>query len=93
MKRRPGIRMIFVAAAVSMPSTWACSLVGGGTEITAETKCSEYLKADRQKRHDAAVRITAELRTSEPGNPMWGLTLDSSCGRNPTNTVRQALGK
>jgi hypothetical protein len=71
----------------------ACALavgaVGCGTQdITAGTTCAEYLEQPGQERHDAAVRISAEVDgVSNPGNPMWGLSLDAACGSNPSMTV------
>jgi hypothetical protein len=61
---------------------------GGSGDITADTKCADYLKQDAATRHDAAVRISSEIGgVSNPGNPMWGLSLDAACGSAPSLTV------
>lgn len=71
-------------------------LVGGcgSDKITADTTCKDYIKQSGEVRHDAAVRISSEVPgVSEPGNPMWGLSLDAACGSAPTMTIRQYFEK
>ncbi len=63
----------------------ACS--GGG--ITASTTCAQYLQQPQTDRYDAAVRLSAELHSTDPGNPMWGMSLDSACGASLNMTLGQ----
>jgi hypothetical protein len=63
------------------------------SSLNADSKCSDYIKSDFQTRYDFAVRVTSELQVQDAGNPMWELTLDASCGQQPTRTIREALGK
>lgn len=60
--------------------------------ISRSTTCKDYLSQPGEIRHDAAARISAEIDGVEsPGNPMWGLSLDASCGANPSRTVGQVF--
>lgn len=78
--------MIRVACAVGVAA--ALSLGGcGETEITAATSCEDYLEQPGDKRHDAAVRLSSEAGVDDAGNPMWGLSLDQSCGGKPSQTI------
>jgi len=62
----------------------------GGDPITADTTCEEYLQHTQTERHDAAVRISAEIDgVPSGGNPMWGLSLDAACGGSPSRTIGQ----
>jgi hypothetical protein len=62
----------------------------GSSSITADTTCEDYLSRSSEERHDAAIRISSEVAgVSSPGNPMWGLSLDSACGSNPSMTLGQ----
>lgn len=63
----------------------------GKPGITADTTCKDYYTYDSQTRYDAAVQLSVELHTSDPGNPMWGPELDSACGQSPDQTLRQVL--
>lgn len=72
--------------------TLAFGLAGCGSEITADTKCSDYISHPQSERYDAVVRISSELQVSDAGNPLWGPNTDYVCGSNPNSTVRQALG-
>lgn len=66
----------------------------GGSQITASTMCKDYLAQSEESRHDAAVRISSETRgVNEPGNPMWGLSLDAACGSDPNMTVGQYFAR
>lgn len=82
---------ILTASVVSLVlSTSACS---GDSQISADTKCADYLGHPGNERSDAAIRISSELGVSDAGNPMWALSLDSACGSNREMTVRQAFGQ
>jgi hypothetical protein len=72
----------------------ACGLVVGcgSSKITASTLCKDYLEQAAEVRHDAAVRISSESRVSDPGNPMWGLSLDAACGSQPDMRIEQYFG-
>ena len=63
----------------------------GKGEITANTTCKDYYSYDSQTRHDAAIRLSAEVHSSDAGNPMWGLSVDSMCGGSPGTTLGQIL--
>ena len=63
----------------------------GKPAITSDTTCKDYYTYDSQARYDAAVRLSVELHTPDPGNPMWGPNTDYSCGRTPDATLRQIL--
>ena len=71
-----------------------CGLVVGcgSSKITASTRCKDYLEQSAEVRHDAAVRISSESRVSNPGNPMWGLSLDAACGAQPDMHIEQYFG-
>ncbi len=78
------MRRLVCAASV----TAALWLAGcGSTEITASTSCDDYLQQPGDKRHDAAVRLSSEAGVDDAGNPMWGLSLDYSCGSKPKQTI------
>lgn len=63
-------------------------------ELNASTTCGEYLKRESSERHDAAVRISAEIEGVEnPGNPMWGLSLDAACGSAQEMTLGEYFGQ
>lgn len=81
---------------------WTPVLVGiaallsgcGSTKITADTTCHDYLSQSEEARHDAAVRISSEVPgVSDPGNPMWGASLDAACGSAPSLTIRDYFTK
>src|SRR5947208_2305799 len=76
------------AAAIALMATGFAAAGCGSNSITADTKCKDYLSYPLQQRHDAAVRISLELRTNNPGNPMWGLSLDTACGGARSETIR-----
>lgn len=59
--------------------------------ITADTTCKDYYAYDSQTRHDAAIRLSAELHSTDAGNPMWGLNLDYSCGGSADRTIGEIL--
>ena len=62
----------------------------GSAKLTADTVCKDYLAQPSNVRHDAAVRISSEIAgVSDPGNPMWGLSLDGACGSSPAMTIGQ----
>lgn len=63
----------------------------GKPAITSDTTCKDYYTYDSQTRYDAVVRLSVELHTPDPGNPMWGPNTDYSCGRTPDATLRQIL--
>ncbi len=66
----------------------------GSSKITASTTCKDYLAQSEEFRHDAAVRISSETRgLNNPGNPMWGLSLDAACGSAPTMTIGQYFAR
>jgi hypothetical protein len=71
-----------------------CGLIVGcgSSTITASTRCKDYLEQSAEVRHDAAVRISSESRVSDPGNPMWGLSLDAACGSQPDMRIEQYFG-
>jgi len=90
--RSRSVRLARAAAVVI--ATAALSSCGGGVaaeaEISADTKCSDYLQRSSEDRHSAAVRISASIAgVSSPGNPMWGLSLDGACGSSPDMTIGQ----
>jgi hypothetical protein len=78
-----------VLGATALAST-GCGLLG--TDITADTSCRDYLNAPSEIRHDAAIRISADVSPSSPGNPLWAFNTDASCGSDPEQTVGEALG-
>jgi hypothetical protein len=56
----------------------------GGYQITADSTCQQYLQLPGEERHDAAQRISAEIKgVDSPGNPMWGLSLDGPVAATP----------
>lgn len=82
---------VSVAAAVSLV---AAGCATGAEEISADTTCEEYLTRSGEERHDAAIRISSEIDgVSSPGNPMWGLSLDSACGSNPSATIGEYFSR
>jgi hypothetical protein len=72
--------------AVGVALTFAGCAIGSDA-ITADTMCSDYLDHPGSERQDAAVRLSAKLANSSPGNPMWGLSLDAACGSSPSMTI------
>ena len=56
--------------------------------VTADATCGDYLIAETDARHAAAVRLSTELGASRAGNPMWGTGLDAECGSAPDATLR-----
>jgi hypothetical protein len=88
--RDQNLRGVAIAAVLMI----VCGLVAGcgNSKITASTLCKDYLEQTAQVRHDAAVRISSESRVSDPGNPMWGLSLDAACGSQPDMRIEQYFG-
>jgi len=82
------LRVILVIMITVFPLT-AC----GSQQLSADSKCSDYIKADGQTRYDAAIRISSILQLEDPGNPMWELDFDSVCGAQLNLTIRQAFHK
>lgn len=86
--RRLGKKMAVGGIAVTTAlAGMACSdeALGG---ITAETTCSDYLTYPGAERQDAAIRISTQVDgVSNPGNPMWALSLDAACGSSPSLTL------
>ena len=58
-------------------------------DLTADSTCAEYLDREQSERHDAAMRISAELDMQDGGNPMFGMTSDHGCSSNPGFTLRE----
>jgi hypothetical protein len=88
-----GLRRVVRTA---LPGIGAGLLLGGcgSSQIAASTTCKDYLAQSEESRHDAAVRISSETRgLSDPGNPMWGLSLDAACGSDPNMTVGQYFAR
>ena len=76
---------VAIVAAVCVAATGCSESVG---EISADTTCEEYLNRSSEERQDAAIRISSEVDgVSNPGNPMWALSVDSACGSNPSMTI------
>lgn len=70
-------------------------MIGCGTEeaLSADSTCEDYLAQSSATRHDAAVRISTEIEdVPSPGNTMWGLSVDSACGPDPTRTLGEVFG-
>lgn len=88
MFRGPLVTLALSAALV------ASSGCGGGSEtISAETRCKDYLAHDEVDRNDAAVRLSSQIEgVSNPGNPMWRLSLDAACGGHPSLTLGEYFG-
>lgn len=79
-------RIAVSIAAVACLTAAGCS--AGAEEMSASTTCEEYLNRSGEERQDAAIRISSEIGgVSNPGNPMWALSLDSACGSNPSMTI------
>jgi hypothetical protein len=68
----------------------ACSGMGE-EELSADSTCEDYLDREQSERHDAAMRISAELDMMDGGNPMYGLTFDSGCSNNREFTLREVF--
>lgn len=90
IRRTLALATTAMAVGVATLAVTGCGI--GKEEINAETSCSDYLNTPADVRHDAAIRISADVSTSSPGNPMWALTADASCGANPQMTVGRAVG-
>lgn len=85
-------RQLHVRSAIALLALAAGILAlagcGSADQISADTTCEEYLTQPGEARHDAAVRISSEIEgVSSPGNSMWGLSLDSACGSDPSKTI------
>lgn len=83
------------AGAAGLAVLGAALLCSGcaSSKITASTSCKAYLEQSEEARHDAAVRISSEIPgVSDPGNPMYGLSLDAACGSDRNLTVGQYFG-
>jgi len=80
------------AAAALVVGITGCA-VPGTAKITSDTSCHDYFNFPADVRHDAAIKISVDVHSSDPGNPMWGLNTDAACGSNPNATVGQVLGQ
>ena len=58
-----------------------------GHGIKLSTTCERYLRKDRDDRHDAVVRMSADFKVQSPGNPFWGPNMDSYCGGHPNMSL------
>lgn len=78
-----------IAAAAIIPTACSESLQGESRKgITAATTCSDYITYPGAERQDAAIRISTQVDgVSNPGNPMWALSLDAACGSSPSLTL------
>jgi hypothetical protein len=84
-RRRLHIATIALSLAAGGFGLAACD----GGSINATTTCAQYLQQPQSNRYDAATRLSSELHASDPGNPMWGMSLDAACGADPNMTVGQ----
>jgi CHAP domain len=65
-----------------------------GDGITLATTCHDFLfQHSEGARYDAAIRMSTDFNVSDPGNPMWGLNLDSVCGSDPNMRLGDYFGK
>jgi hypothetical protein len=65
-----------------------------GDGITLATTCHDFLfRHSEGARYDAAIRMSTDFNVSDPGNPMWGLNLDSVCGSDPKMRLGDYFGK
>jgi hypothetical protein len=64
---------------------------GGSEPLTADSTCTEYLDREPTERHNAAMKISAELNMQSGGNPMYGMTFDSGCSNNTEFTLREVF--
>lgn len=88
--RSPRCRRSLLSLLAGVLTLLLCSGCGSSSQLSANSTCKEYLQQSEETRHDAAVRISSEVPgVSDPGNPMWGLSLDAACGEAPTMTIRQ----
>lgn len=76
-------------AALAVVATASCG--AGQEDLTADSTCQEYLDREPSERHDAAMRISAELDMQDGGNPMFGMTFDYGCSNNPDFTLREVF--
>ena len=81
----------FAALILITAGVTACS--GGSNALSADSTCRQYLNKDVNTRHDAAMRISAQLHAEDGGNPMWGLNTDYVCNNNPSLKLRAAFGR
>lgn len=65
-----------------------------GDGITLATSCSDFIQEhDSNARYDAAIRMSSDFAVDSPGNPMWGMNMDSVCGGNPDITLGDYFGR
>lgn len=76
-------------AGASLLASCGSPSVESRPEITADTKCSDYLQFPEDERRDAAVRHSAEFKASGGGSTMWALNLDQACGARGSMTIRE----
>ena len=76
---------IWYGVALLVLSVGGCASQSG---VTADATCRDYLSAESEARHAAAVRLSTELGASSAGNPLWGTGLDAECGSAPDATLR-----
>jgi hypothetical protein len=79
-----------VPAVLSM-SLAACAVPGTTKALNAGSSCEDYLAAPAEARHDAAIRVSVKVGANNPGNPMWGLSVDAACGASPNSTIGDVL--
>ena len=59
-----------------------------GDGITLATTCREFItEHDTAERYSAAIRMTLDFKVDSPGNPMWGMNMDSVCGSSQSMTL------
>ena len=82
-------RLRVAAIAVTFVAGGSCLAACDSGALSASTTCAQYLQQPQSDRYDAATRLSSELHASDPGNPMWGMSLGSACGADPKMTLGQ----
>jgi hypothetical protein len=89
MKRPIDLRQAIAALTILLGlGTLGAGCAQDEEAISADTTCKEYLSRPGEERYDAAIRVSSEVEgVSNPGNPMWALSLDGACGSAPSMTL------
>jgi preprotein translocase subunit SecD len=86
-RERAGRRLALASAIVAAVAAVGC---GGSAPVSAASSCRSYLRLAESPRHDAALRIAAEVRAPDAGSGS-GAALDTACAQWPGLSLRQAL--
>jgi len=80
-----GKRRTIVGGFVGMMLFTGC----GGSQLTLDSTCREYLAVDQDSRYQQVNSLGIEVGWAGSGNPLYLINLDATCGQAPDSSLSE----